>query len=155
MKIVNTKILTRLSRKFLFVFCAIFIHFQCGLPFSKKENSQDQILQDFFLLYLLGSAFCTNGLWARNVSTNRIECIPATKVVSGQNANIYLENALNVKIDLNLLIKNFDTKIHPAIINTFGSPSDINQDNRIDIFILDIRDGAKTNGPFVLAPSRI
>lgn len=149
MRIKETKNGTAIRRTSLVFICSIFIHFQCGLSLSNKENSQDKVLQDLFGLYLLNSLNCTNGLWARNVSTNRPECIPATKVITSQFANIYIENSLNLKLDLNLLASDFDTKIHPALTSTFGQPSDMNGDGRIDIFILDIRDGARPNGPFV------
>lgn len=149
MRIKDIKNLTTTRRSILIFICTIFIHIQCALPFSNKENSQDQVLQDLLGLYLLSLAFCTNGLWARNVTTNRTECIPATKVITSQHANIYVENGLNLKLDINLIANDFDTKIHPLLTSIFGQPSDINQDGRIDIFILDIRDGAQVNGPFV------
>lgn len=43
----------------------------------------------------------------------------------------------------------WDKKIFPRLSKTFGSPSDINGDGKVDILVLDIRDGARPNGPFV------
>lgn len=124
-------------------------HSQCSMPFSKKENSDKELLLNLLGLYAINLANCSNGIWARNIETNQPNCIPATQVAIGKYTNIYKEDGLSVKMDFAKLANDFDSKIYPALINTFGTPSDINQDGKIDIFILDIRDGATVNAPFV------
>lgn len=90
-----------------------------------------------------------NGFWVRNISTNQSECISRTFVGEGNSIRLYVETGLSVAIDFHSFIGDFDTKIHPRLVSAFGTPSDTNGDGKVDVFILDIRDGAVPNGPFV------
>jgi hypothetical protein len=119
------------------------------MPFSKKEKSEKELFLNLLGLYALNMGNCANGIWARNIETNQPNCIPATQVAVGKYTNIYKEDGLSVKMDFAKLANEFDTNIYPSLSATFGLPSDINQDGKIDIFILDIRDGATANAPFV------
>lgn len=126
-------------------------YFHCGQVFQQgKQNSND-------LLFLVLATQLTqpncgpsgNGFWARNVQTNFSDCIARTLVSSGNHINIYLESGLSTSLDYESLANSFDTSIYPKLVNAFGESSDINGDGKIDLFILDIRDGAKPNEPFV------
>lgn len=101
--------------------------------------------------YALIGANCVNGsdLWARDLTTQTSVCVPVDLVSSGTNVEVYKERSLSVNYDLAKFARDFDTITYPALIATFGTPSDIDGDGKVKILVMDIRDGATANSAYV------
>ncbi|WCL47554.1 peptidase MA family protein [Leptospira sp. GIMC2001] len=132
------------------IFILIFL-LHCGNSLISPKDDDDDLLIPLALIVWSLTPNCTSGsdIWARNIESNRSECIKANLVGSGKHMNLYVESGLETSLDFNNVIQDFDIKIHPALVETFGSPSDQNGDGKIDVFVLDIRDGSIDGGPFV------
>lgn len=134
----------------LFFMIAILLNCSYSNPFDKEKNNPSPLFLSSFL-YLAQSSQCrhSNQFWVRNFQKNTSECLSFQKVAEGENAILYRERRLHSNLNYETILQDFDKKIHPSLVQAFGEPSDINQDNRITILILDIRDGAVEGGPFV------
>ncbi|MCC5814377.1 MAG: peptidase MA family protein [Leptospira sp.] len=126
---------------------------QClGFLEQEKDNNREIFALLAFAAFVQNQGPNCNsnqGIWVRNIQTNTSDCIGAELVAQGSNVNFYKETGLNVNLNFAQLVVDFETKIHPNLVSAFGEPSDINGDGKIDIFILDIRDGSSPGNPFV------
>lgn len=87
--------------------------------------------------YALIGANCVNGsdLWARDLTTQTSVCVPVDLVSSGTNVEVYKERSLSVNYDLAKFARDFDTITYPALIATFGTPSDIDGDGKVKFLL--------------------
>lgn len=123
--------------------------FNCNPLNPQIEKNNDLVL--LLGAYSLLGSNCVNGpdLWARNLITQSSVCVPVDLVSSGTNVEVYKERTLFVNYDLLKFANDFDTITYPALINTFGAPSDIDGDGKVKILVMDIRDGATANSAYV------
>ncbi|MEZ7893501.1 MAG: hypothetical protein QMC67_17330 [Candidatus Wallbacteria bacterium] len=88
----------------------------------------------------------------RNIAANQNEQVAASCVRIGKNCYIFLENGLSFPDSyLDRLVSEFDNKIYPNDTATFGSEwkPGIDNDNRITILLMDIKDGMENSGAYV------
>ncbi|WP_108978225.1 peptidase MA family protein [Leptospira ryugenii] len=147
------------SRPFFYIFYAfLFIAFSflnaCSvlslLSQDKEKNSlaSDPLLAGLFLASL-GNCDTGNDLWARNIQTQGSYCVPVDLISIQDKVLLYKERGLNVPIDLEAFAKQFNDQTYPKITNAFGNPSDLDNNGKVIILILDIRDGSTPNGAYV------
>ena len=131
----------------LLLACSFFI--SCYPANSKKERN---------LLTLLSIASLQNrcnpnngSFWVRNLtlSSQSSYCVYSTLVASSANMNLYVENGLSTNLNYTDVANAFESNIFPVEKSAFGAPSDINNDGKITVLILDIRDGATASSGFV------
>ena len=91
------------------------------------------------------------GFWARNLtlSSQSSYCVFSSLVASSNNVDLYLENGLSTNLNYNAVVNAFESNILPIETDAFGAPSDINQDGKVTVLILDIKDGATITSGFV------
>ncbi len=102
------------------------------------------------------------GWWATNLTTNSEYLVPSTCRAVGNNCYIFVEDSLwiNGRVDQAIVdsIRNaweFRTPANPGKgiyqtdVETFGNPPDVDNDPRIIILILDIKDGYAGSGSYV------
>lgn len=144
-----------ISIKRFLTFISIFItSIHCLGVFEKEKEDPDGLN---LLTLALGRSLqnytpdCTTneGFWVRNIQENKSDCIGSIEVARRGNISVHREIGLETNMDYESIADDFETKIHPALVEAFGAPGDINNDGKVDVFILDIRDGARPNGPFV------
>lgn len=123
--------------------------FYCNPLNSKIEKNDDLVL--LLGVYSLASGSCANGpdLWARDLTTQTSVCVPVDLVSSGTRVEVYKERSLSINYDLVKFARDFDTITYPALIATFGTPSDVDEDGKVKILVMDIRDGATANSAYV------
>lgn len=91
--------------------------------------------------------FCTEtAFWALDCMTGMYSLVPATSVDNGAYCRIYLEQGRTVSPEVIASIRSeFDSRIYPGVTSAFGHPplppNDADNDSRIVILLLDIRDG--------------
>jgi len=140
----------RYKRTIFKILILCFLHSSCGVFPEKEKNLPEPWL--ILGLYLAQTRVLCNregNFWVRNVLTNRSECLSFVLEFKGQFADFYRERRLPRNLDYAKIAYDFDTKIHPNVTEAFGAPSDINRDQKIAVLVLDIRDGAKEDGPFM------
>lgn len=86
-----------------------------------------------------------------NFASKVWEETPARLLMTGENICLYLEEGREVDTKvLEALVKEFDTKIYPTTAKYFGNEArpGIDNDNRITILLMDIRDDSETTGTY-------
>lgn len=136
---------------FLFQSCTYLL---LNPPQSKKEGVLSDPLVLLGLLTIINNSQCKgNGkFWARNIASQvgASYCVESKLVGSANGADFYLENTLSPSIiDFNSIISEYNTKIYPNMLNSFGPASDIDKDGKIVILTLDIKDGATPSSGFI------
>ncbi|WP_232369252.1 peptidase MA family protein [Leptospira abararensis] len=139
-----------LKRLILFPFFFLTSFTSYCIPFNPQTEKNDDLVLLLGTYALIG-ANCVNGadLWARDLITQASVCVPVDLVSSGTNVEVYKERSLSVNYDLVKFARDFDTITYPALIATFGTPSDIDGDGKVKILVMDIRDGATANSAYV------
>jgi hypothetical protein len=124
-------------------------------------------IRSFVVFVLLGSvifalASCLNPFeppsgiepervfWAINIEANPndfyYQC-PASLLFTGNFCLVYGEDALNIPESFAWAVaKEFDDRIYSKITTAFGDPSDLDDNGRVIILLLNIREGDTTNG---------
>jgi hypothetical protein len=124
-----------------------------GLNGANKNKNAEQTESLILLAALVNTAGC-RGFWTSNVFTGATVCTPATLVQSGTYADIYVQNGLEniqsefglTKLNYSTVASTFDSNIYPKVTAASGAPTDINQDKKITILIMDINDALNYNG---------
>ncbi len=103
----------------------------------------------------------TKEWWASNIKTNSFYKVPSTCQAVGTHCYIFVEDTLwNDKVKLenvNKIKEAFDSKtpgnsskgIYETVVGAFGTPPNVDGDEKIIILILDIQDGYKGSGGYV------
>lgn len=123
--------------------------FYCNLVNPQVQKNNDLVL--LLGAYALAGSNCVNGpdLWARDLTTQTSVCVGVDLVSSGTYVEVYKERSLSVNYDLLKFARDFDTITYPTLINTFGTPSDVDGDGKVKILVMDIKDGATANSAYV------
>ncbi|MCB1190556.1 MAG: hypothetical protein H7A23_27120 [Leptospiraceae bacterium] len=115
-----------------------------------EDDSETKLLTQLLVLRVLSNnSNCSGGFWVRNVNTNKSYCSQATLVGSSNNLDLYVENGLDTGLDYQDVVNNFESKIYPAETEAFGTPTDINNDGKITVLIVDIQDQELLSSGFV------
>ncbi|MCP5499979.1 MAG: hypothetical protein H7A25_08755 [Leptospiraceae bacterium] len=122
---------------------------------SEKRIRQDQTNLLIPLLFQEEKPKCP-GLWALNFQTNLYRCVEAKKIADFSEVEIYMEKELLKKqeeglypsINYQQIGEAFQNKIKPQLETTFGVVSDVDRNNKITIFILNINPGGNL-GSFI------
>jgi len=103
----------------------------------------------------------TREWWASNLVNNNFYKVPSTCQSIGTNCYIFVEDAIwNSRVTLenvNAIKEAFDNKtpansnkgIYEMVVESFGSPPDVDGDEKIIILVLDIKDGYDGSGGYV------
>ncbi|XDD48542.1 peptidase MA family protein [Leptospira sp. WS39.C2] len=131
-----------------------FIFLTTTLSHCNPLNSEIGKNDDLLLLlgaYSLFGSNCVSGpdLWARDLRTQNSVCVSVELVSSGNFVEVYKEKSLTTNFNLVKFATDFDTITYPKLVETFGSPSDVDGDGKIKILIMDIKDGATANSAYV------
>ncbi len=90
--------------------------------------------------------------WATDLTTDADYQLQADKVGEGTRCRVFLEHGRTVgQATVDAVIAQFDTRIHPADTGAFGSEPNpgIDNDPKIVILLLDVRDGYTPGGGYV------
>ena len=90
--------------------------------------------------------------FALDVKGNTYYNVEVIKSKTGKHCILYLEkNNANLMTaeNINLLVNNFDTSIYPTVRKYYGEESDIDQNGKVILFGLDIRDSGSISGSYV------
>jgi len=98
----------------------------------------------------------TRELWAKDYTTEEFYKVTATLQAIGSSCEVWVEDTSVISItDAQIVAEEFDNTINNLVVTNFATPSDVNGDGRIAIFLLDILDGwdgvnntSATNGCF-------
>lgn len=133
--------------KFLLTSILIFLIFftlSCFPPFVQEEPEDNTPVLVGALLILNDSKSCA-GLWAFDFTTGLYSCQSVTLVASSSNIEIYEQQGLSAERSFATsnfsyanVLSAFENNIHPKITSAFGSPSDIDGNKKITLFVLDI-----------------
>lgn len=93
----------------------------------------------------------SSNFWVRNLtsSSQNTYCVQSSLVASSANMDLFLQNGLTTNLDYTSVVNAFETNIFPIEKDALGSPSDVNQDGKVTVLILDIIDGSTTGSGFV------
>lgn len=104
----------------------------------------------------------STGWWATNLTTNSEYLVPSTCRAVGTNSYIFVEDSLwnNGRVDQTVVDSirtawdlrtpaNANKGIYQTGVETFGNPPNVDNDPRIIILILDIKDGYAGSGSYV------
>ncbi|EOQ87097.1 peptidase MA family protein [Leptospira yanagawae serovar Saopaulo str. Sao Paulo = ATCC 700523] len=138
----------RVIAALLFISSIFFNCYPLLLATKEEPNDNSSVLLGTYLL-LVGNCNSGNGLWARDLTTQTSVCVPVQLLYDGNNVQVYKEVSLSTNYDLVNFGKVFDTNTYSKLIATFGTPSDRDGDGKIKILVMDIRDGATANSPYV------
>lgn len=120
---------------------------------QQPDYSQQETLFLVTLSQFASSGKCKadNQFWARDltVNGNTSYCVQSNLVGESDAFKIYAEDGLVNDLDYTAITKAFRDTIYPISQKAFGVPSDINQDGKVTILILDIKDGATSTSGFV------
>ncbi|WP_246834540.1 peptidase MA family protein [Leptospira levettii] len=119
-------------------------------PLNSEIGKNDDLILLLGAYSLLG-ANCFSGpdLWARDLRTQSSVCVPVELVSSGTYIEVYKEKTLSLNFNLVQFAKDFDTITYPKLIETFGTPSDVDGDGKVKLLVMDIKDGATANSAYV------
>ena len=90
--------------------------------------------------------------FAVDIERNRPYAVEVVKVRTGQHCILYLEKEninLVTEENMNKIINNFDNVIYPTVRKYYGEESDVDQNNKIILFGLDIRDGRSASSSYI------
>ncbi|WP_203289087.1 Ig-like domain-containing protein [Metabacillus sp. cB07] len=107
--------------------------------FSKKQAEQ---LPD----YQTGAQ---KNFWVSDFRTNGTYQLNATLMHSGSKTNIWVNDHQITAEDAEKLSKEFDSSIHPTVVNHFAEESDVDNDGKINILVFDIQDGFSGSGGYI------
>ena len=103
----------------------------------------------------------TKEWWATNLTNNNFYKVPSTCQSIGTHCYIFVEDAIwNSRVtieNVNSIKEAFDNKtpasdtkgIYETVVGAFGSPPDVDGDEKIIILVLDIKDGYDGSGGYV------
>ncbi len=90
--------------------------------------------------------------WAQRVDNNRWYIVDTNLVYNapGGKCRIYLEKGRSLtSAALTTIYTEFNNSIYPMVETNYGSPSDVDNNGKITILILDIKDGYSAGGGYV------
>ncbi len=126
------------------IFFIFLIQLFCFLPNDrKKEENREQRNSLLLLLVTLNNICDPNrgSYFFPNFETEDYNCLQTSLVYEDERTRILVQNGLTQfqeelgisKIDYNNIGYHFTKNIYPKLTQVFGSPTDINQDEKIDI----------------------
>ena len=131
------------------------IFISCTQSHTNSKN-QKNIVSLLSLKYVIDSqsSGCntgSGGFWVRNllIKSQATYCVYASLVASSTNMDLYVENGLTTNLTYSNITNAFETNIFPIEKDAYGAPSDINNDKKVTVLILDIKDGASASSGFV------
>lgn len=123
---------------------------------NSKSKTQKNILSLLSLKYVIdsqnsGCNTSAGGFWVRNLLTKSqaTYCVYSMLVASSTNMDLYVENGLTTNLTYSNITSAFESNIYPIEKAAYGPPSDINNDKKVTVLILDIKDGATASSGFV------
>lgn len=127
--------------------CFLILSFASCTP---KNNDQEVFnLLSLVALANLGNCDTGSDLWARNIQTQGSYCVPVEVVSTKSNVIVYKQRGLSLNYNLEEFATEFNDQTYPRLVSAFGAPSDVDNDGRIKILVLDILDGASANSAYV------
>ncbi|MGD6794184.1 Ig-like domain-containing protein [Metabacillus indicus] len=87
--------------------------------------------------------------WVTDFRTNGTYQLNATLMHSGSKTNIWVNDHQITAGDAEKLSKEFDSSIHPTVVNHFAQESDVDNDGKINILVFDIQDGFSGSGGYI------
>ncbi|MDF2909709.1 MAG: hypothetical protein K0Q56_589, partial [Sporolactobacillus laevolacticus] len=120
-------------------------------PFDPEKN-RDNLLKNRMMqrsVRFAEKAGDSRDFWVSNLETGNYNQINATLAYSGTHANIWVNNDQISSDDAKKLGEQFDSSIYSSDVNTFGTPSDVDGNGKINIVCYDIQDGFDGNGGYV------
>ncbi|MBE7413662.1 MAG: hypothetical protein L6Q54_13030 [Leptospiraceae bacterium] len=118
--------------------------------FNKKEKDSKAKLALAFLI--VDSMMCHNSrgeFWARDTVTNVSYCVKTDFVTESNNAKLYVEKNLSTGLNYSSILSTYENQIINRETQAFGAPSDIDNDGKITVIVLDIIDGSTSSSGFV------
>jgi len=119
------------------------------VPFDTKKyesRSLKKSTKSIQANYQVGDSksFCV-----QNLVTGAYSSMSATLLYSGSHADVWVNNNEITSDEAAQLGKEFDNKIYSSDVDNFGSPSDIDQNGKVNILCYDIQDGFSGSGGYV------
>lgn len=122
------------------------------IPFDSKKN-QTNLLQNKQRdgaqqqkVYAVGSKKAFN---VQNLQNGNYSSINTELMYSGKKADVWVYNNQITKSQAEAMGKEFDNKINSVVTDNFGSPSDIDNNGKVNILCYDIQDGFSGNSSYV------
>lgn len=119
------------------------------VPFDTKIYAHRTLKKNARAVQKLYKEGDTKSFYVYNIKTGYYSSRPATLLYSGTHSNIWVNNNEITADDAKKLGQEFDSKIFNAVVNNFGTPSDIDQNGKLDILCYDIQDGFSDYGGYV------
>jgi hypothetical protein len=106
------------------------------------------------LILLVESNNCSaerNRFWVRDLtrSDQASYCQQFVLKASGSHYLFYEEEGLNSSLDYNQIANSYNNIIYPKLLEAAGPPSDVDNDQKVTILTLDIKDGGSSTTGFI------
>ncbi|MDR0597315.1 MAG: hypothetical protein LBG14_02285 [Treponema sp.] len=92
--------------------------------------------------------------WAQNLATNKYYTVDSVLLAEGGKCVVWAERSAGVSVAAGVEVaREYDEKIYPVIVETFGSDkimedSDVDGDGKLTLLLLDIKDGFNGTGAY-------
>lgn len=134
--------------------CFLYFFNSCAIPLASylsvtPSDDDTQSLVAFSLISNIGNCETGGDIWARNIQTQGSYCVPVELVSNNSNVIVYKQRGLFVNMDLVKFATEFNDNTYPKLVSAFGVPSDVDNNGKIKILVLDIVDGSATNSAYV------
>jgi hypothetical protein len=132
--------------------CFLSISVSCTQIPLTNQNSKDNTLLGILALAVISNlGDCDGGgdLWARNIQTQMSYCVAVDIISTKSNVIVYKQRGLTVNLNLETFATEFNDVTYPKLVSAFGPPSDVDNDGKVKILVLDILDGATANSAYV------
>ncbi|KYC73185.1 Ig-like domain-containing protein [Heyndrickxia coagulans] len=119
------------------------------VPFDTKKyesRSLKKSTKSIQANYQVGNS---KSFYVQNLVTGAYSSMSATLLYSGSHADVWVNNNEITSDEAAQLGKEFDNKIYSSDVDNFGSPSDIDQNGKVNILCYDIQDGFSGSGGYV------
>ncbi|TGL69643.1 peptidase M30 [Leptospira kmetyi] len=148
---------TNFGKKISFGFWILF--FVCSLSACSVESvfpslfpsDKPKLGSQYVQTLILTAIGCAGPgkFWVRDITKNSSYCLQASLVGEGNSVSVYAEYGQESTLNYANIVREFDQKIFPKVTAAFGTPSDMDQNGKVNLLFLDIRDGSKPGGSFV------
>ncbi|MDR2510392.1 MAG: hypothetical protein LBC77_07100 [Spirochaetaceae bacterium] len=89
-----------------------------------------------------GGGLGSDEFWASTTDNGSVYKVYADKMVEGESCIIYAERGAKITADVcEDAASEFDMKIHSTIVNNFGTYIDVDENGKVILLLLDIKDG--------------
>ncbi|GER75082.1 hypothetical protein BpPP18_31490 [Weizmannia acidilactici] len=119
------------------------------VPFDTKKYESRSLKKSTKSIQANYQVGDSKSFYVQNLVTGAYSSMSATLLYSGSHADVWVNNNEITSDEAAQLGKEFDNKIYSSDVDNFGSPSDIDQNGKVNILCYDIQDGFSGSGGYV------